>query len=301
MTLTSTRWRYSRMQCACGFWIEPDTTLAGTRARSYETCIYRCEKCAFGYSNARKPQDRRRIAKCPEKNVPGEVGSGLSEVLARAVNELNRPKKKAAFCSEVSEDAVTWTVFTYLARSGRLSRGVPWSGSAEDMSLLLWGVPICGPQADLAAGELATVSDRLGESTDRRSEPDAVVLSPGKVAFFEAKLGSSNDRQFDARKFTRYVNDEAFSASVEEVASFGYYELVRNWRIGLDLSERLHAEEFLLVNLGPVGLAANVQQFRGQLVETEARRAVSRRWRDLLSEDDEPWLVDYATQKNLWD
>jgi len=128
----------------CARAIEPDLRFAGRKARSFDTCVYRCE-CGVGYSNARSAAARRRITSEPAGNVPREVSGGLEQVLANAVNVRNRPEKRGKFCSETAEDAVTWTVFTYLASRGDLGRLLDGHGEAGEASLLVWGVPFTGP------------------------------------------------------------------------------------------------------------------------------------------------------------
>lgn len=51
-----------------------------------------------------------RITAEPQLNVPPQAASGLAATLAGAINVHNWSVKWQKFCSERSEDAVTWTV-----------------------------------------------------------------------------------------------------------------------------------------------------------------------------------------------
>jgi hypothetical protein len=113
---------YEPMNCPrCGSVIQPDPASEGKvrRAKPWKPCYFRCD-CGLGFSNAQNPANRRRIMRSPEDNVPEQVRPNLSRVLRAAVNVRNRPAKRENFCSVSSEDAVTWTVFSFLMESAQL-------------------------------------------------------------------------------------------------------------------------------------------------------------------------------------
>jgi hypothetical protein len=174
--------------------------------------------------------------------------------LERAVNVRNRQSKVIKFGFDTSEDAVTWTVFTYLSAHPSALRSA-WAGltakgqvpSGDDIALLLWGVPVREQQAGTAtADRLSQISDRLGENPISRSEPD-VIMDAGEhgVVVVEVKYLSGNERSTHSGPFARYVG-EGFFAEPGHVVSSGLYELTRNWRIGCELAG---TRPFTLVNL----------------------------------------------------
>src|SRR4051794_24925109 len=131
----------------------------GKRAQGFDSCVYQCPSCGIAYSNTKDPQQRVRITREPEVNVPVEVRGGLAEALAGAATVGNRPTKRRKFCSARSEDAVTWTVVRGLLAIGRAGAlaGNPMVG--EPIAVLAWGHPVHGDAASDVAARLAAVSD----------------------------------------------------------------------------------------------------------------------------------------------
>lgn len=231
-------------------------------------------------------------------NVPAEVRDGLEAVLAAAVNIRNQPAKRWKFCSDRSEDAVTWTVVRGLQQVGRLDALLPVDVRAratDAPSLLLWGVRARGPGAGGLASRLERASTQLGERPASRTEPDVVVEWPDVVAVIEAKFGSRNDRKpADYRGWHLYL-DATFAAPAETVRETGLYELVRNWRIGSELAGE---RRLVLVNLGRAKLDADVAALRAVVAETPSRRIVARTWANVLQETD-GWLRTYGERMGL--
>lgn len=293
------------MTCRCGSTIDPDHKLVAhpRRASAYANCIYRCA-CGAGYSNAANPALRRLVWSTPERNVPAEVAAGVLDVLQRAVNLANRASKAQKFCSENSDDAVTWTVVRALEATGRLGALGEDAFTAGAPTVLLWGVPICGPSGPALAEELADVCAQIGEGARYRSEPDVIVAWAGHVVVAEAKYMSHNDVKPNYKGFHRYLDrPEIFAAGGAAVRTAGFYELTRNWRIGVELAERFGCR-FTLVNLGPAGLEASARRF-GALLATDDRQAFRfTSWARLLerAETEAPlpgWCRRYAAERGL--
>lgn len=255
-----------------------------TAATSYATCLYECESCRTRYSNARDPQQRTAFAAQPRDNVPLEIGGGLAKVLDGAINDANRRNKREKFCAETSEDAVTWTVFRWLHQGGHSALVPSLCGLARPKSassLLLWGAPAGGEEAEQVRQRYEQVSDALGEKPRRRTEIDVLLVWDDLIAAVEVKYRSPNDRKSGrADRLERYVQPRLFAAEVESVNELGFYELARNWTLGSALAEALD-RRFLLVNLGPERLRADVDMFRAQLRESDARRAAFLSWVEL--------------------
>lgn len=279
--------------------------MIGVRRRDWESLAFRCLDCGIGYSNATNPEVRVRIVRHVDQAVPGEVHDGLEDALAEALNERNRPSKRNAFCSASSEDAVTWTVFRGLDVTGRLARVAQTitreHTESRDVDLLLWGVPVAGPTGAAIRNKLIAVSDELGEASESRSEPDVILVTETHVVFIEAKTGSRNDVNGRSNGWATYLKDEAlFRVEAKRVQEAGFYELVRNWVIGNKLADKL-GRDYLLVNLGPAGLALDVKRL-APLLGTTAHRTFSHlRWTQLL-EEAEPlpqWLTDYVDKVGL--
>jgi hypothetical protein len=295
------------MRCrVCGRLIKPDKAVQdrlGKRltATRREDLVYRC-RCGASYSNAAKEEERVLIAASPEENVPKQVRSGLSEALAQALNRRNRRNKAFRFCSENSEDAVTWTVFRGLERAGRLDALVAPRRPGGEAALLVWGAPVAGARAPEVAQALARVCDSFGESENARTELDAIVSWPELTVLVEAKYRGENEQRPNDPSFERYLDRRhLYAAPPEEVAQAGYYELTRNWRLGNALAEALGARAFLLVNLGPAEkIETDAFAFSNLITRSPQREFTTLSWSDLLEAAAplEPWLDRYASDRD---
>lgn len=269
------------------------------RPHSWNDLVYRCEDCGWGWSNARLPSARRRITREPWRNVPEEVRDGLGEVLAGAVNVRNQKPKAWKFCSETSEDAVTWTVVRGLQQLGKLELLLPpelRSHVAGEPSVLLWGVPAGGDEAQALAKELESVSTRLHENPRSRTEPDVILAWRELLVVVEAKLGSRNERKAaDYAGWPLYTDSRAFTGTEAAVAATGLYELVRNWRFGWELAG---TRPFLLMNLGRESLEADAWRLGPGLSLSERRMLRTRQWSEVIPDGVE-WFRVYAEQKKL--
>jgi len=302
---------FEPMVCACGKTIEPEPAFVDAvwSATSYARCVYRC-LCGRGYSNAAVAAKRTCISDTPECNVPVEVAGGLGDVLGAALNVRNRTAKRDKFCFDTSEDTVTWTVFRWLADVRALAlvpRAAGLAAPAGEADLLLWGAPLMPPTAsgeDELRAKLVAICDELGEDPKRRSEPDVVIAWPEQLVFVEVKYQAANPIQRDYGNFARYTDRaDLFAVSPAEVAAAGHYELVRNWRIGVALAERL-GRTFALVNLGPQRLPGQTPDLATMFNSAPDRRFVSLSWGDLFGiaarELELPrWLTDFITARRL--
>jgi len=301
------RMEFRGMRCrACQRPIKPDTALAASLGRrlavsSRDGCIYRCA-CGVSYSNARNEAKRVMIAASPELNVPSQVRSGLVEALGQSLNRRNRRRKQLKFCFETSEDAVTWTVFRGLEQHGRLDALVSPQHPAGEPALLLWGAPVGGARGPAVASALVEVCRSLGEAAGALSEPDVVVVWPDLVVLVEAKFQSANERRPNHPNYARYLDrPDLFAVFPETVAAAGYYELTRNWRIGVALAEALRIPDFLLVNLGPPDrIEAEAETFASLLARSSSHDFVFWSWSDILeaAAPVEAWLDRYASERH---
>lgn len=296
----------------CGQPMTNDTPPNGIRpqaAESYEDCLRRCAPCMVGFSNARA--NPTLIHDDPLGNVPMEVRQGALETLQQALNVRNRDNKVKKFGYSTSEDAVTWTVFSFLSGHRpdllpRLGRSLFGLQPSDEASVLLWGVPITpGTRGGAVQQALLGVTAALGEDSRSCSEPD-VILDYGDagVVVIEVKYRSGNDQRTEAN-WERYVtNAGAFCDPVEAQAS-GLYELVRNWRIAHDLAG---GRPFAVVSLAFADTLAATQgmgQFKASLRTSPDRRFVPMTWDSFLTALESEagglpsWLEEYLGKRDL--
>ncbi len=281
------------------------------RADSFEGCIRRCERCGVGYSNSAKPTT---IYRDPLDNLPVEARGGALDTLRRSLNECNRGKKETSFGFSTSEDAVTWTVFSWLATQSpaalvRLGERLHLP-SAGTPSVLLWGVPVPAAATSDARVRMTAALEAIGETPTSRTEPD-VCLDYGDagVVLIEVKYRAGNDvkRAEHAYKFARYLRDTEAFADPGGTTSSGHYELTRNWRLGHDLAG---ARPFRLVNLGPTALFRGkagqmLGSFEATLARSEHRAFVRLTWADFLSDTQAAtgplptWLAGWLSHRGI--
>ncbi len=227
------------------------------------------------------------------------------EILRVALNERNRSNKIERFGFSTSEDALTWTVFTFLAKSGQLSETLRAIDAIESTTapaaLLLWGVPY-PPQSSRGTQirqQLIDICHTLGERPDSTSEPDVIVdFGDAGLVCIEVKYRSRNERRAVGSVFSRYVfSADAFNDGNKIVQS-ELYKLARNWRIGTELAGR---RNFTLVNLVAISDSADrsrVEQFTAGLATGHNRRFRVVNWNRLLYAFDRPgWLEQYLEER----
>ncbi len=298
MLSTMTSFTPTCPQCGSPWKLWPE--LLGKPASGFGSCAFQCLSCGIGFSNAKNPNARVCITAEPQLNVPSQAQAGLPDALAGAINVNNRSVKHQKFCSEHSEDAVTWTVIAGLSEVAELGSLVAERRLGPPRALLLWGHALDGERAAEVRDGLVALSDDLGEKPDRRTEPDVIVLWPALIVFVEAKYGSANDRHPDYAGYSTYLPAPGrFSADDRAVRREGSYQLTRNWVMGSTLADALGVS-FALVNLGPSGIAHHAAGFAALLRPTPIRRFEHRTWQQALDFAPVPeWLADYARERGL--
>lgn len=281
---------------------------ASSRTHSFDTCARRCEDCGIGFSNARSRPTK--IYRDPLANIPEELRAGAAETIDSAVNVRNRQSKWAKFGFETSEDALTWSVFSFLDTyaPAMLDAWTTLRGEARPdpiswaASVLLWGVPLPSGFTGLElADDLIRVSQQLGEAPVSRSEPD-VIIDGGRegLMVIEVKYLSGNEIKADHHRFAGYL-DERFFSDAARVQRSGMYELVRNWRIGCELAGD---RPMTLINLGVkprlLRQGGALTDFEASLEQSEMRRFRLVDWREFLhgwSQHRPDWLEHYLTDR----
>jgi hypothetical protein len=258
------------------------------RVSSYDDCVRRCDRCGVGYSNAR--HGATIVFRDPLENLPLELRDGVDAALALSLNGQTRKTKRRRLGFSTSEDALTWTIFAWLARDQlQVLRTIGYRlfglADVQEATVLLWGAPVPPTsKGDDVRLRLVQVLDTLGEHSRRRSEPDVVIdYGRGGLVLVEVKWRAPNDIVLDARvgKFDRYVDGSVSFAAPALAKKSGLYELVRNWRIGWDLAA---GRPFRLVNLGPESLFQSpaLGVLKGALPHSSDKRFQTLSWNEFL-------------------
>jgi hypothetical protein len=255
------------------------------------------------------------IYRDPIQNIPVASREGAIKALSEALNVRNRASKLKRFGFSTSEDAVTWVVFTYLLRSGRLLKALQRVGVIAANSegavptLLLWGAPI----DDSILGEtirrrLRDICTSLGEKAMSFSEPDVIVdQGDAGLILIEVKYRSGNDFQgADYPGWNTYLSTPGLNWRSKAVQVSGCYELARNWCL---LRKLANGRSATLVNLGPKKLffgaeGARLDRFIASLDIDERTRFQKGAWTDLLGGaliDAPAWFSDYCRDRCLTD
>jgi hypothetical protein len=166
-------------------------------------------------------------------------------------------KRESRMGYEHSEDAVTWNVFRFFERQGCLSAAIRTMCPcpAEEPLTVFWTTH------DGCLWEpYRRCSDQIPERAIARSESDLIFLWERKLlVVVEAKFRSPNrsdsdpkKRKVELRKSRPYIAHASRclnQKSAKRAVCDGWYELLRNWVLGMELKDMLGCEAFVLVNL----------------------------------------------------
>ena len=293
----------------------PSSRGGAHHASNYDSCLRRCERCGYGFSNANTDQTDRLtiIYRNPFWNVPNFIAEGHEYVLEQAINAMNRPSKREKFASSKSEDHVTWMVLRHLQIQNKIRETVAKMGidfvsqAIGEPTLLLWGVPI--PHDDSVGKsircQLENLLDSIGENPKRRSEPD-IILDFGAtgLVIVEVKVGSPNDtKKQDYAGWEKYITSTGVFLDSEKAKSSGLYELVRNWRIAWEMAG---GRPMVLVNLGPTNLFNDdcndsIRKFCESLRQSPMRRFLKVTWQKFLEtiSNQPEWFKRYVQDRGL--
>jgi hypothetical protein len=281
---------------------------APVRATTWDTCLRRCAEHLVGFSN-RADDPTMIYGHSEDRNVPSDVREGAIATLGQALNENNRASKLRKFGYSTSEDALTWIIFKFLHDSKKVTKVLRIAGLAipeevgEPEAILLWGVPVppaYGVRGQELRQQFEAISNALGERPRRRTEPD-VLIDYGPHGRFIIEVKHQGPTAIMAENYahweTYYPVDSPLPYAGAMRASL-CYELARNWRFGLELTNQA-LTPFTLVYLGPDTL---FQGARGRVLEPFVAclpqegnaKFQELRWNHLLGAIPNPpgWLLD---------
>jgi hypothetical protein len=166
-----------------------------------------------------------------------------------------RGKRESRMGYEHSEDAVTWNVFRFFERHRCLAPAMRTICLCPDDKPLT----VFWTTHDGCLWEpYRRCSDRIPERASARSESDLIFLWERKLlVVVEAKFRSPNrsdrtKREGELRKSRPYITHATRCLNkkgAKRAVCDGWYELLRNWVLGMELRDMLGCETFVLVNL----------------------------------------------------
>lgn len=240
---------------------------------------------------------------------------------ARTQKKILRPE---------SEDKLTWDCFFGLSQAGALGRvladrlGLPRQ-QLDGAGLVLWGWEIQSESASrwapLGAVLSAVENYRDGRPEGQKTEPDAIVFTSTSLVIIEckrrSKLGTCSrfgerecpeidlDRrkrsycQYWARGLSELVAFEKPDPGVDAPECDRYYQLMRNYMIGLRLAEALQTTLHAMVIKAKN--SAHFSETRAAVQAFNSRTAAAPKyalacWNDFRYVDGVDLLSEYAAE-----
>src|SRR3989339_1726901 len=155
------------------------------------------------------------------------------------LKEIKKVKRESRMARDNSEDALSWNVFRYLEKTGNLSSYLSLTTETDirDAEIIYWSY---SQRSKGSWPALDAARDEFGETRQRGSEPDLIVVSKNAIFFIEAKLTATNNTMpSDPDNLKKYVSgadqwyQEVFISNYESLAiKAKKYELLRFWLLG---------------------------------------------------------------------
>jgi hypothetical protein len=123
-------------------------------------------------------------------------------------NEIIKVKRESRIARDNSEDALTWNVMRFLDKKNLLPEFLSETSKKEinKAELILWSY---SPSEKSDWSLLNKARLEFGESVERGSEPDIIVLTDKVLYFLEAKLTAKNEtKTSDLKNRKKYITGE---------------------------------------------------------------------------------------------
>ena len=235
------------------------------------------------------------------------------------LNEIKKVKRESRIWRETSEDAITWNVFRYLERSDLLLTFMNSIDSVHHSSaeLILWSY---SSALKCQYPLLNRARLKFGESVQRGSEPDIIILTDKTLFFIEAKVTAGNRTSGGKVDLQRHLNEpkfyktgggswfsNVFSSKYEDVVTDQKYELMRFWLLGTWMAREENLN-FQLINLVLKNKELIIESDFGKHINQTPGQTFSRiAWEDIFSiifllgliDPDSKKLKDFHTDKSL--
>jgi hypothetical protein len=209
--------------------------------------------------------------------------------------DILKVKRECRMSSENSEDALTWNVFRYLEKNKLVSLLLNdiSNNHHEIIDIIYWSY---SQNENELWSLLKTARIEFGESFDKGSEPDMIILTNKTLFFVEAKFFSTNktsgtgetlkNRIFNSKKYITggdNVFNKIFKSNYESIVNDQKYELMRFWILGTWIAKKLNLN-FQLINLVLDNRELNIESDFGKHLAPSSNNTFSRyTWETIYS------------------
>ena len=237
--------------------------------------------------------------KCPDHNIyisrsTFEYANELDNLLWKDADDLaflekiKAVKRESRMARDNSEDAVSWNIFRFLEKTNSLGQVIaPLIGtSLESPEVMYWSYS----QTEKANwSKLNRARIEFGETINRGSEPDLIVLAKNALLFIEAKVTAPNNTvPSDKNNLKKYQTgganwfSKAFRSNYHTIAiDQKKYELMRLWLLGSWIAHQRNLD-FHLINLTLAQREKRIEPvFKEHLHETPQRKFIRITWEDI--------------------
>ena len=207
-------------------------------------------------------------------------------------DRIKTVKRESRMAHDNSEDAVTWNVFRFLARSRLLGRVLTSLTEHEQKvtQIIYWAY---SPDEDGVWDWLRKARQEFELVPSRGSEPDMIVTTSRAVFFIEAKLTAGNktlpppkaDISWKYKAGGDSWFNQVFASDFDTVAVRAKkYEFMRFWLLGSWIAKEQDLE-FYLVNLVRSQAERNIEnEFCPHIRSIDGRRFMRLSWERIFSE-----------------
>ena len=234
------------------------------------------------------------------------------------LEDIFKEKTESRMANENSEDALTWNVFRYLEKNKLLTSLLNdiSNNRHEIIDVIYWSY---SKKEKKLWSSLKHAILKFGETIDRSSEPDIIILTDKTLFFIEAKFFSRNTTSGSGVVLERHINnpkeyvtgggshfDSLFKSDYKSIVRNQKYELMRFWILGTWIAKNRNLK-FQLINLVLDNRELNIESDFGKHLIPNSNYTFSRyAWESIYSlikgtnnqDSDSLLILDYFKHKS---
>lgn len=203
------------------------------------------------------------------------------------LKNILKVKRESRMSSENSEDALSWNVFRFLEKNQLLSAFLKNISNNDHkiIDIIYWSY---SKNENTLWSLLKNARLEFGESCDKGSEPDIIILTDTTLFFIEAKFFSSNITSGTKETLKNRINNskkyetggdkhfaKIFQKDYKSIVLDQKYELMRFWILGTWIAKKLNVK-FQLVNIVMKNRKLNIEPDFGKHIVADSNNTFSR-------------------------